>query len=134
MNFLRGRLAAAGGGAAAEVELEGQRIGSRRCPPALRPGEEVLAAVRTERVQLNPQRPAEHLLRGAVRRVVYRGTDYEVSCSCGAQEIRAVVSSASWDAGLREGAAVRIGLASQDVLLFPRGEESQIIHYSSEAV
>ena len=51
-----------------------------------------------------------------------------------AQEIRAVVSSVSWDPAVREGSAVRIGFGSADVLSFLRSEESQIIQYSSVAV
>jgi spermidine/putrescine transport system ATP-binding protein len=133
MNFLRGRLTASSGGSGT-VEVEGQTIVSSRCPPGLRPGEEVLACVRTERVQVNPIRATQHLLPGVVRRIVYRGTDYEATCSFGAQEIRAVVNSVSWDPAVRLGGEVRVGFGSQDVSVFPRSEESEIIHYSSEAV
>jgi spermidine/putrescine transport system ATP-binding protein len=133
MNFLRGRLTEASGGSG-RLELEGQSIAVGRCPKGLGAGEEVLACVRTERVQLNPLRPTDHLLPGAVRRIVYRGTDYEATCTFGAQEIRAVVNSVSWDPAVREGSAVRIGFGSQDVSVFPRSEESEIIRYSSEAV
>jgi hypothetical protein len=90
--------------------------------------------VRTERVQLNPLRATEHLLPGVMRRVVYRGTDYEATCSCGEQEIRAVVNSVNWDPEVRVGSQVRIGFMSADVTLFPRSEESQIVQYSSQAV
>jgi spermidine/putrescine transport system ATP-binding protein len=131
MNFLHGRLAADGSG---RVELEGQSIAASRRPPGLPPGEEVLACVRTERVQLNPLRATEALLPAAVKRIVYRGTDFEATCSFGAQEVRAVVSSVSWDPAVREGSAVRIGFGADDLSLFPRAEESQIVQYSSQAV
>jgi spermidine/putrescine transport system ATP-binding protein len=131
MNFLRGRLAADGSG---RVELEGQSIAASRRPLGLSPGEAVLACMRTERVQVNPLRTTEHLLPGVVRRVVYRGTDFEATCSCGAQEIRAVVNSVNWDPEVRVGAQVRIGFGVADVSLFPAAEESQIVQYSSQAV
>jgi spermidine/putrescine transport system ATP-binding protein len=133
MNFLRGRLIEASGGSGT-VELEGQKVACGRCPPGLGPGQEALACVRTERVQLNPLRPTEHLLQGAVKRVVYRGTDYEATCSFGAQEIRAVLNSVNWDPAVRLGSEVRIGFGSQDVSVFPRSEETEIIQYSSAAV
>jgi spermidine/putrescine transport system ATP-binding protein len=133
MNFLRGRLTRAGGGSAT-VQIEGLAISCSRCPPGLSAGEEALACVRTERVQLNPLRATEHLLPGVMRRVVYRGTDYEATCSCGEQEIRAVVNSVNWDPEVRVGSQVRIGFMSADVTLFPRSEESQIVQYSSQAV
>jgi hypothetical protein len=83
---------------------------------------------------LNPLRSTEALLPAVVKRIVYRGTDYEATCSFGAQEIRAVVTSVSWDPSVREGSAVRIGFGSGDVSLYARSEESQIIQYSSVAV
>jgi spermidine/putrescine transport system ATP-binding protein len=129
MNFLRGRLAADG-----RVELEGQSIAASRRPSGLAAGAEVLVCVRTERVQLNPLRATQALLPAAVRRVVYRGTDYEATCSFGQQEIRAVVNSVNWDPEVRVGSQVRIGFMSADVSLFPRAEESQIVQYSSQAV
>jgi hypothetical protein len=94
----------------------------------------VLACVRTERVQLNPLRSTEHLLPAVVKRIVYRGTDYEATCSFGAQEVRAVVNSVSWDASVWEGSGVLIGFGSADVSLYARSEESQIVQYSSQAV
>jgi spermidine/putrescine transport system ATP-binding protein len=133
MNFLRGRLTAVGGGAGT-VEVEAERIETSRCPPGLAQGTEVLACVRTERVQLNPLRSTDHLLAGTVRRVVYRGTDYEATCSFGSQEIRAVVNSVNWDPAVQEGSQVRIGFAAADVSLFPRSEESEIVQYSTQAV
>ncbi len=133
MNFLRGRL---GRPTAAPARWSWKASPSpagaaRRASPR---GEEVLVGLRTERVQLNPLRATEHLLPAVVKRIVYRGTDYEATCSFGTQEIRAVVNSVSWDAGVREGAAVRIGFGSADVSLYARSEESQIIQYSSAAV
>jgi len=131
MNFLRGRLAGDGRGT---VEAEGERLAFDRQPPGLAAGEEVLACVRTERVQINPLRSTDHLFPGTVKRVVYRGTDYEATCSFGSQEIRAVVNSVNWDPGVQVGSQVKIGFAAADVSIFPASEESQIIMYSSQAV
>ena len=131
MNFLQGRLAAADSGAA---EVEGERVAFQRRPPGLASGDEVLVCVRTERVLVNPLRATEHLFPGTVKRVVYRGTDYEATCSLGAQEIRAVVNSVNWDPAVQVGSQVKIGFASADVSIFPASEESQIIQYSSQAV
>jgi spermidine/putrescine transport system ATP-binding protein len=133
MNFLRGRLAAGEGGPGA-AQVEGERVSFQRSPPGLAAGDGVLACVRTERVLVNPLRPTEHLFPGKVKRVVYRGTDYEATCSFGAQEIRAVVNSVNWDPKVQVGSQVKIGFAAADVSIFPASEESQIIQYSSQAV
>jgi len=130
MNFLRGRL----GGGQGAVEVEGQRVALPHSPQGLAPGDEVLVCVRTERVLVNPLRATEHLFAGTVKRVVYRGTDFEATCSLGGQEIRAVVNSVNWDPAVQVGSQVRIGFAAADVSIFPRREESQIILYSSQAV
>jgi len=133
MNFLRGRLSAREG-PTCTVEVEGETIRAGRCPPQVKPGEEVLLSVRTERVQVNPFRATEHTVSGTVRRIVYRGTDFEATCSFGAQEIRSVVNAVNWDPKLRQGEQVAIGFAAADVSLFPRTQESEIIQYSTEAV
>ena len=93
MNFLHGRLVSVGhrpgggraGRASCTVDLDGTVMSAARlaCAPdgsCPKPGEEVLVCVRTERVQINPRRCTEHALQGAVRRVVFRGTDYEATC------------------------------------------------------
>jgi hypothetical protein len=85
-------------------------------------------------VQVNPHRETEQGIEGTVKRIVYRGTDYEATCAFGEQEIRAVVSSVTWDPAVAVGSRVRIGFNAADVSIFPRSEESGIIQYSSEAV
>ena len=133
MNFLRGRLAERRDGSAT-VEVEGRTITCGRSPPELRAGEEVLVCIRTERVQLNPLRDTGHLLEGKVKRIVYRGTDFEATCSFGAQEIRSVVNSVNWDRAVELGAPVRIGFEAADVSLFSKSQQGEIIQYTTEAV
>jgi spermidine/putrescine transport system ATP-binding protein len=133
MNFLRGRMSGGGSGGW-EVEVEGQRVRASRAAGGAAPGDEVLACVRTERVQINPQRATEHGMDGTVRRVVYRGTDYEATCRVGGQDVRAVVSSVSWDRSVAVGSRVRVGFDAGDLSVFPRSQEEEIIQYSTEAV
>jgi spermidine/putrescine transport system ATP-binding protein len=133
MNFLRGRLAGRSDGSGT-VEVEGHTITSSRCPPSLGPGDEVLMCMRTERVLLNPFRATGHLLEGKVKRIVYRGTDFEATCSFGAQEVRSVVNSVNWDQAVKVGAQVRIGFEAADVSLFPSSEQAEIIQYATEAL
>ncbi len=138
MNFLHGRMGASGGDGCA-VDLEGRAVtaGRAACLPGAHParaGDEVLVCIRTERVQVNPQRETGHTLEGTVKRIVYRGTDYEATCAVGGQEVRAVVSSVSWDASVVVGSRVRIGFNAADLSVYPRVEESGIIQYSTEAV
>jgi spermidine/putrescine transport system ATP-binding protein len=138
MNFLHGRLAATDA-AGCTVDVEGRIVRTARsaCLPAGGPGrtgDEVLVCIRTERVQVNPHRETEHGSEGTVKRIVYRGTDYEATCDFAGQEIRAVVSSVTWDPGVEVGSRVRIGFNAADVSIFPRSEESGIIQYASDAV
>ena len=138
MNFLHGRLASTDGAGCA-VDMDGRAVRALRAAGLpdggeLRTGDEVLVCIRTERVQVNPHRDTEHGIEGAVKRIVYRGTDYEATCSIGAQEIRAVVSSVTWDPAVAVGSRVRIGFNAADVSIFPRAEESGIIQYASDAV
>jgi spermidine/putrescine transport system ATP-binding protein len=133
MNFLRGRLTARDG-SSWTADVEGQRIRGVRGGPVVRPGDEALVCIRTERVQINPTRSTDHDLEGTIRRIVYRGTDFEATCKVGGQDLRAVVSAVSWDRSVQVGSRVRVGFAAEDLSLFPRAEEAEIIQYSTEAV
>ena len=111
MNFLRGRLAPdAQEGAAARVGAHTLHA-SRSTVAAGAAEKDVLVCIRTERVQVNSHRRTEHEMPGIVRRIVYRGTDYEVTCSVEDQELRAVVSAVDWDPVSRQ-SAPRCGWAS----------------------
>jgi spermidine/putrescine transport system ATP-binding protein len=138
MNFLHGRLVSSDGTGCA-VDMNGRAVKAARAAcllggEAARAGDDVLVCIRTERVQVNPHRETEHGIEGTVKRIVYRGTDYEATCAFAEQEIRAVVSSVTWDPAVAVGSRVRIGFNAADVSIFPRSEEAMIIQYSSEAV
>jgi spermidine/putrescine transport system ATP-binding protein len=138
MNFLHGRLVSSDG-SGCSVDVNGRALKAARLAcfaeaEAAKPGDEVLVCIRTERVQVNANRQTEHGVEGTVKRIVYRGTDYEATCTFGEQEIRAVVSAVSWDPAIAVGARARIGFNAADVSIFPRSEEAEIIQYSSEAV
>jgi len=134
MNFLRGRLEAPEGTAArARVGGLEVRAGRSTVPPGTE-GRDVLVCVRTERVRLNAQRHTDHEMDGTVRRIVYRGTDYEVTCSLEGQEMRAVVSAMDWDSTLSVGAPARLCFNGGDVTLFPGSEAGEIVQYTTEAV
>ena len=138
MNFLHGRLVSSDG-TGCSVVVDGQAVKAARAAcllgeDAVKAGDDVLVCIRTERVQVNPPRETEHGIEGTVKRIVYRGTDYEATCAFADQEIRAVVSSVTWDPAVAVGSRVRIGFNAADVSIFPRSEESMIIQYSSEAV
>jgi hypothetical protein len=91
--------------------------------------------VRSERVSLNPDPAAtDNVLRAVLDRIVFRGVDYEATCTVDGEEIRAVVAATSWDHALKEGDEVNVGFATRDAILFPLSEEGDIIKYSMEAV
>jgi spermidine/putrescine transport system ATP-binding protein len=134
MNFLHGHCPSPGNGRL-EAEVGGHLLrASRSTVSATAAAGDVLVCIRTERVRVNPQRGTEHDVEGTVRRIVYRGTDYEVTCAMADQEVRAVVSAVDWNTGLREGSSVRLGFNSGDITLFPREEETEIVQYTTEAV
>jgi spermidine/putrescine transport system ATP-binding protein len=135
MNFLQGRcLPAEGGALHADVGGELIRASRSTVDGGVSAGAEVLVCIRTERVQLNSNRGTEHEVHGTVRRIVYRGIDYEVTCALAGQELRAVVSAVDWDPALKVGSPARLGFNIADVTFFPRAEEKEIVQYTMEAV
>jgi spermidine/putrescine transport system ATP-binding protein len=135
MNFLHGRLLPAEGrGLRADVGGHALRAARSTLGDSAGPGAEVLVCIRTERVQVNSHRETEHEVDGIVRRIVYRGTDYEVTCTLEGQEVRAVVSSVDWNPSLAVDSRARLGFNSADITVFPRAEEQEIVQYTTEAV
>jgi spermidine/putrescine transport system ATP-binding protein len=134
MNFLHG-VVVSGNERIGKVEVSGNKIGTRKLKKGLRSGEKVLICIRVERVLINPKAAkTENLITCNLRRIVFRGTDYEATCQFDDAEIRAVVGATTWDHNLREGDTVQVGFQSNDVILFPSTEEKDVIKYSGEAV
>jgi ABC-type Fe3+/spermidine/putrescine transport system ATPase subunit len=134
MNFLHGR-SLAGEGGSLRAQVGEHRIGAARSTIGrpLGDGEELLVCVRTERVQVNSHRGTDHEFEGRIRRIVFRGNDYEVSCELAGQELRAIVSAVEWDPSLAVGSPARLGFNVADVTLFPKDEEKEIVQYNAEA-
>lgn len=134
MNFLHGRLQPTNG-ASSSIALEGtDKISARAVNGSLDRDAEVIACIRTERVLVNSLHPGDNVLRGELSRIVFRGTDYEATCRIGNSEIRSVVSSAEWDHSLQEGQVVNLSFNSQDVIVFPRAQERDVVKYTTDAV
>ncbi len=134
MNFVHGLLKSGGGaGAGATADLSGVTIKTDKVLD-LKSQAEVLICVRTERIHINPERYLANTVQAELRRVVYRGTDYEATCQVGEAELRTVVSAVGWDPSLKVGDRVTLGWKESDSILFPLSEEKDIIKYSVEAV
>ena len=135
MNFLHGRrLPAEGEVPRAEVGGHALRASRSTLSGATGTGDDLLVCIRTERVQVDSHRRTEHEVEGTIHRIVYRGTDYEVTCALAGQEVRAMVSAVDWNPALKVGSPVRLGFNSADITLFPAAEENEIVQYAMEAV
>jgi spermidine/putrescine transport system ATP-binding protein len=127
MNFLTGSLISAGSGFA-DVEVEGKACSAPRSTiaPDASPGTPALACIRAERVQVNSRRKTEREAEAVVERVVYRGTDYELTCALGKQKLIALVGAVEWDGSLRTGSTVKLGWNDADFSVFPGAEAAEI--------
>lgn len=140
MNFLRGVLVSREIETAV-VDISGEKVISKKCAEELKPGDEVLFCIRSEKVIVNKIKTSKsinkrfrNMLKVVVKRVIFRGDDYEITCSLKGQEIRAIIAAASWDSSFREGTKVMIGFRPEDIILYPISGEKEIIKYSMEAV
>jgi ABC-type Fe3+/spermidine/putrescine transport system ATPase subunit len=132
MNFMHGTVLENDGKVCA-LEVEGQKVTANRAVH-LDKDAEALVCIRSERVQVNPHRSVENRVPARLSRIIYRGTDYEATCRIGQSELRSVVQAVAWDAALRIGDTVDVAWNAQDVIVFPREEEDDVIKYSAEAV
>jgi spermidine/putrescine transport system ATP-binding protein len=133
MNFVYGELMSVNH-SESTIMVEGNEIKAQKPKTAMKKDDEVLICVRTERAQVNSHQPVDNALQAELTRIVFRGTDYEATCQIGDSEIRAVVAAVIWDHALKIGDTVEIGWNTNDVIVFPRQEEQEIIQYSVEAV
>ena len=97
------------------------------------PGPRCWPASAPSGVQVNSHRTTDYTFEGDVRRVVYRGTDYELTCRTGTEDIRAVVSAVDWGGGITEGSRVRLGFNSADLRIFPGSQEKELVQYTTES-
>jgi len=74
-----------------KVDVRGQEIICRKGMYDVRPGGEVLICVRPEKVHINPERKMTNRLPSVLKRIVFRGNDFEVKATVGNKEIRAVM-------------------------------------------
>jgi spermidine/putrescine transport system ATP-binding protein len=134
MNFLYGTIKSSGEKGAKAV-VSGNTISTRKLKQGIRNEEKTLLCIRVERVEVNPRDlKVDNIIGCTLKRIVFRGTDYEATCQFDGSEIRAVVSATAWDHRLREGDTIKIGFKSNDVIVFPKSEEKDVIKYSVEAV
>jgi spermidine/putrescine transport system ATP-binding protein len=134
MNFLYGRVLSVAQ-REGRVDISGNAVHTRVPKTGIEKGEEVLLCIRVERVYVNPEDfQVDNSIESRLKRIVFRGVDYEATCGFDNSEIRAVVSATSWDHSLREGDVVNLGFVANDVMIFPRSEEKNVIRYSVEAV
>ncbi|MCK5093576.1 MAG: ABC transporter ATP-binding protein [Spirochaetes bacterium] len=134
MNFLNGRVLSIGE-KEGKAEISGNSVRTRKPKTVLNKGDEILLCIRSERVLLNPGKyKPDNVIESRLKRVVFRGVDYEATCEFNGSGIRAVIGTTSWDHSLKEGDVVRVGFNSGDVIVFPGFEEKDVIKYSVEAV
>ena len=134
MNFLNGKILKIGE-KEDHAEVSGNSVRTRKTKTILNRGDDILLCIRSERVLLNPGKSLpDNLIKSRLKRIVFRGVDFEATCEFNGSEIRAVVGAAFWDHSLKEGDIVRIGFNFDDVVVFPRSEEKDVIKYSAEAV
>jgi len=133
MNFIYGCLLSTNH-SRSTIDMEGYPIEAQKSKTDMKKEDEVLICIRTERVQVNSHQTVDNTLQAKLTRIVFRGTDYEATCQIGGSEVRAIVAAVTWDHALKVGDTVEIGWNAQDVIVFPREEEKEIIQYSVEAV
>jgi iron(III) transport system ATP-binding protein len=121
VNFLEGRLAAAGADTAT-VEVRGHRLEVPLRRPDVRPGDPVTLVVRPETIRVT-ESPAGGAggFAGRIRRVVYLGSSVEYEIEWEGERLLAVGSNPLEQGLLPEGAPVVFGFPSRTAHLLPQG-------------
>ncbi|TFG60275.1 MAG: ABC transporter ATP-binding protein [Spirochaetales bacterium] len=92
--------------------------------------EEVLVCLRSEDIVISGQAGMQNKISAVVKRVVFRGADYEIGCALkNGDELRCVVSASMMDSAFAPGAPVTLGCDDANVITFPKSQGRDILDY-----
>ncbi len=113
----RGRVVPVDGGTSAVETL----VGALKVPARLKPGEEVLVAVRPEKVGLaRESRPGANEVTLGLRELVYQGIKTELHFEAGDDRAVVVAGSLPWP-GIKEGDRLKLSWRIEDTLVYRAG-------------
>jgi spermidine/putrescine transport system ATP-binding protein len=112
-----------------EVDVGGNRIICRKGNYDINPHEEVLICIRPEKVHINPARKMTNKLTSVLKRIVFRGNDFEVKASAGDKEIRAVMDHKGWKRIRDIENSIEASWDVDDSIVFPINMKDDLISY-----
>jgi len=133
MNFLDGIIESSNS-ASCEISVEGVTLQYDGLKYKEEKKSHVLFCIRTEKIHISPKMEMDSSLKVKLNRIVFRGTDYEITCNFGNKIIRVVVSSVAWDKAIKVSDEITLGWNLEDVILFPINEQDDIVQYTSEYI
>ncbi|MEW5815178.1 MAG: ABC transporter ATP-binding protein [Spirochaetota bacterium] len=115
------------------VEFSNKLLRAKRTSGDMKAGEEILICLRSENIMINPKETeVDNILPAVITRIVFRGSDYEVTCRFeDLEEIRTVIAATAWDRRIMLNEGVKIGWKAENIIIFPRSEEKDLLKYSS---
>jgi spermidine/putrescine transport system ATP-binding protein len=128
MNFLEGEVLGTRAGTT-RLRVFGREVSCRNKRYEVGKGAKALVCVRPEKLYVNPERTMRNQIEAKLKRVVFRGDEFEIKSAVGDLEIRAVVDHKAWK---RLGALrpdLRVGWDTGDAIMFPMVMRSDIISY-----
>ena len=122
MNFLEGQVIQKGEDTIF-IDIEGKHILSSRLMGNFSLGDSVVTCVRPEKIGLDKvcgkefQNKFENHFQASIHRIVFRGTDYEITLKFGQSEIRLIESASEFN-DKKIGDQLFIGFRKEDVITF----------------
>jgi ABC-type Fe3+/spermidine/putrescine transport system ATPase subunit len=111
------------------VQVADQKVLCAHSDHSVKAGDAVVVCVRPEKVHLNPQRTLKNELQTRIRRIIFRGNEYEIRALLGAFELRAIFECKRWDRTQAVGDPIRVGWEPEDSVVFPAEMKKDIIAY-----
>jgi spermidine/putrescine transport system ATP-binding protein len=111
------------------VSVLGNRILCREGMYDMHPNDRVLVCIRPEKVHINPATKQKNELQSKLKRIIFRGNDYEVKATVGDTEIRAVMDHQGWKRirGIEDEITASWGI--DDSIVFPIGMRDDLVSY-----
>jgi len=134
MNFLDGKISDVQKNSYT-VDIYKEKIDVKKLKNNFEIGEDIILCIRTEKIAINDTKSKNiNKIKSRIKRTIFRGMDYEVTCEINGVEVRSIISASQWNSSLKEGDNVNICFCSDDVIIFSSKEKNDIVKYSVEAI
>lgn len=112
------------------IRLADSVIKGKKRTRSYKQDEEILVCLRSEDVIISGNGGNDNKVSAQVKRIVFRGADFEIACALkNGEEVRCVVPASMMNSSFVPGAGISLGFNADNVITFPRDQVKDVLNY-----